>query len=152
MAGVMWAILLGIGTPVAGGEDGGCVVKRTAKGFYCVPCKRILGQDDMRFPAKTCKRCDEEAESIEFCVKRFPPIFRASCHPKKTSPRPFICDGKVHNIPEYKEDLARVTYRCKSCGATSMFSGELEHADDCANSFGVEKVCSKSGKEPHVGS
>ena len=146
-----WAVLTGIGSPAPAAGDP-CVVQRTAKGFRCAPCKRLLGPDDMRFPAKTCKRCDTTACVVEFCVKRFPPVYRASCHPKKTSSRPFVCDGKLHSVPEIREDRALVSYRCKSCGATSEVSDGLDHKADCAGAFSVEKVCSKSGTEPHVGS
>lgn len=153
MSFIAWALFLGAGAP--GGEAGGadCVVGRTAKGYYCSPCRRELKPDDMRFPGKTCKRCDETAETIEYCVKRLPPLFRASCHPKKTSPRPFVCDGKVHNVPEIREVRARVSYRCASCEAKSATLESLDHGDDCSgSSFSVKKICSKSGKEPHVGS
>ena len=151
MPAFAWAVLLGLGTSVATTGDP-CVVKRVVRGFFCVPCKRVLKPDDMRFPARTCKRCDSASRSIEFCVKRLPALYRASCHPQKTSSRPFVCDGKLHAVPEIREDQARVTYRCKSCGTAAPFADDLDHKDGCSGSFAVEKVCAKSGREPHVGS
>jgi hypothetical protein len=46
-----------------------------------------------------------------------------------------------------------VAYLCEKCGAKGDFEKDFKHKDDCKQTFGsgLKKVCSKSGKPPHVG-
>lgn len=50
------------------------------------------------------------------------------------------------------EDKARVTYECDSCGVKGDVPEKIKHKDDCKPKFGggLKKICSKSGKVPHV--
>lgn len=59
----------------------------------------------------------------------------------------------MHSTPEVSFDLARIHYRCKSCGATGELEESVKHKSDCKPSIGAayEHICTKSGKYPHVG-
>lgn len=122
-----------------------CDIKRTVKGMFCTTCDRVLDpENDMR--RGVCKRCEEKPMKIDMCVRRY---FQASCHPEKISDKPVFCCGKLHDTP--LEDRARIVYYCESCEQAGDTQGELPHAADCKNRFGVTKVCTKSGHEPHTG-
>jgi len=52
------------------------------------------------------------------------------------------------------EDKARITYECESCGAKANVESEVKHKPECKPKTiggGIKKVCTKSGKPPHVG-
>ena len=114
---------------------GPCDCKKTIKGYYCEKDKRELGPDDVR--GNLCKRCEQKATEIEYCLKLVPkPI-----DPKK----------KVQDPPA--EDKARISYVCEKCGAKSEIETEVKHKDDCKPSAlggGLKKVCAKSGHMPHA--
>jgi hypothetical protein len=141
------ALILAAGAS-ASPEGDPCVVVRTAKGAWCAPCKRELAPDDMR--KGLCKRCEEPPLDMEYCVKRSY-LFRSACRHRKVSPRPFRCCAKAWVQPEIQEDRGRITHHCKDCDARAMVRSHLEHRDGCSNSFAVQKLCAKSGKEPHSG-
>ena len=66
---------------------GPCAVKKLVKGFYCSDCKRELEQYDTR--NGICKRCEKTPTKIDFCAVRLELLYRAACHPNKTSGKPF---------------------------------------------------------------
>ncbi len=70
--------------------SGACDCKTIDKGPYCVSCKRELTMDDVKGRGENivCKRCETKPISIDYCVKRLPPIFQADCHPNKTDTKP----------------------------------------------------------------
>lgn len=128
-----------------------CEAKKTAKGYYCLKCDRELLMDDVR--GAGCKKCETKATEIEYCVKRVP-YFVSKCIHKKRESKPFVCCNKPWNVPAgFDEDRARCTYACDTCHAKSNTPMELKHKDDCKPAFGggLKLVCTKSGKEPHVG-
>jgi len=47
-------------------------------------------------------------------------------------------------------NTAKITYQCRTCEVTAQVQAELEHKEDCANKFGIDRHCAKSGKAPHV--
>jgi hypothetical protein len=114
---------------------GPCDVKKIVKGYYCEKDKRELGPDDVR--GNLCKRCEQKATEIEYCLKLVP----KPPDPKK----------KVQDPPG--EDKARISYVCEKCGAKSDIESEFKHKDDCKPSAlggGLKKVCAKSGHMPHA--
>lgn len=118
-------------------KTGPCEVNRTVKGYYCTTCKRELGPDDVRGAA--CKRCENKPIEIEYCVKLVPkPV-----PPRNGKPQP----------PEVAEDRARIIYECSTCAARADVEAEVKHKPDCKPVLGAsyKKICSKSGKPPHVG-
>jgi YHS domain-containing protein len=119
------------GKPVVYGP---CECKKTAKGYYCLECKRELSMDDVR--GNLCKRCETKPAPIEYCVRFGAPYL----HPGEKAPRP-------------DEDRARVSYACESCDSKGELESEFKHKPDCKPSFGsgVKKVCAKSGTAPHLG-
>ena len=68
---------------------GPCDVKKLVKGYFCADCKRELEQDDTR--NGICKRCEKTPTKIDFCAVALEIIYRAACHPNKTSAKPFRC-------------------------------------------------------------
>jgi hypothetical protein len=76
--------------PEAAAANGPCDCKTIEKGPYCASCKRELTMDDVkgRGESMVCKRCETKPISIEYCVKRLPPVFQADCHPNKTDTKP----------------------------------------------------------------
>jgi hypothetical protein len=68
---------------------GPCSVKKLVKGYYCAECKRDLEQFDTR--NGICKRCEKTPTKIDFCAAQMELIFRAACHPSKSSDKPFRC-------------------------------------------------------------
>ena len=69
-----------------------------------------------------CKKCEMKPVQIEYCVK--------------------AASG---------EDRARISYQCKSCGATSEVESQFKHEDGCTQKLtGLKKICSKSGMAPHA--
>lgn len=128
-----------------------CEVKKTTKGYYCLKCDRALSADDVR--GTECKKCETKPAEIEYCVKRVP-FFTSRCQHKKTEDKPFVCCNKPWNIPSgFNEDLGRCTYECDTCKAKTNVPTEIKHKDDCKPAFGggLKKICTKSGKAPHVG-
>ena len=119
------------GKPVVYGP---CECKKTAKGYYCLDCKRELSMDDVR--GNLCKRCENKPAPIEYCVKFSAPYV----HPGEKAPRS-------------DEDRARVHYACETCDVKGEIESEFKHKPDCKPSFGtgVKKVCTKSGTAPHLG-
>ncbi|MFN3484828.1 MAG: hypothetical protein ACK44W_05030 [Planctomycetota bacterium] len=118
-------------------KTGPCEVTRTAKGYYCTTCTRELGPDDVR--GSLCKRCESKPAEIEYCVKLVPkPV-----PPRNGKPQP----------PQIVEDRARIAYECSTCGARADLQADVKHKPDCKPVLGAtyKKICSKSGKPPHVG-
>lgn len=113
---------------------GPCDCKKTVKGFYCEKDKRELTPDDVR--GNICKRCEEKATPIEYCVKYIP--------------KPYDPKKKVQDLPT--EDKARISYVCETCGNKSEIESDFKHKPDCKPSFsgGLKNVCAKSGKMPHA--
>lgn len=72
--------------PVPAGK---CDMKKVAKAPFCATCSRELGADDVR--NNLCKKCQTKPVQAEFCVKRLNSVYKAECHPEKTSDKPFIC-------------------------------------------------------------
>lgn len=130
---------------------GPCEVKKTVKGYYCVKCDRELGPDDVR--GTDCKKCETKPEEIELCYKRIP-IFTSKCQHKKRDTKPFVCCNKPWGVPtSFEESTARCTYKCEVCGVGGRFEKDVKHKEDCKPKFGngIVKVCTASGKAPHVG-
>ena len=94
------------------------------------------GWDDIR--GNVCKRCEQKATEIEYCLKLMP--------------KPFDPKKKVQDPPA--EDKARISYVCEKCGAKSDIETEIKHKDDCKpsalGSASLKKVCAKSGHMPHA--
>jgi len=91
-AALAWAFLQGAGgqgKPAPKEPTKECSAGRIVEGHKCVPCKRILGEDDVR--GGRCKRCEEVARTVEYCLKATAPFFQASCHPEKKGPKPLYC-------------------------------------------------------------
>lgn len=137
-------------TPAKPANTTPCEVKKTIKGYYCVMCDRELGVDDIR--GGECKKCETKPEQVDVCVKRVA-WFYSKCQHKKKEPKPFICCNKQWAVPTFEESLARCTYACEVCGVKAVVESGIKHKADCKPKFGdgVVKVCTKSGKEPHVG-
>ena len=127
-----------------------CDAKKIVVSEWCAQCKRVLGPFDVLETPRVCKRCDEAPQNIEYCVKGFPPFYQASCHPEKRGPKPFVCCGKLPTRPVVIEDRGLVRYDCKYCKAPAPSRAALEHQPKCGNPFGVVRVCTKSGTQPHV--
>lgn len=128
-----------------------CEVKKTVKGYWCVKCDREMGPDDIR--GTECKKCETKPQEIELCYKRIP-VFTSKCQHKKSDTKPFVCCNKPWAVPtSFQENTARCTVKCEVCGATGKFESEVKHKDDCKPKFGngLVKVCTASGKAPHVG-
>ncbi len=124
-------------------------MRKFAKGYYCLMCKRELTVDDIR--DALCKRCETKPATTDYCVARVP-CFRAVCdHRDKISDKPFTCCFKKA-APSFYEDLAKVSYQCESCGARTEVPDLVKHKEDCKPKFGgaLKKICTKSGKEPHA--
>ena len=128
-----------------------CEVKKTAKGYFCKKCSRELGVDDIR--GTECKKCEIKPAEIEYCVKMLP-YFISKCQHKKKEDKPFVCCNKPWNVPAgFNENKARCSYECESCKAKAEILAEFKHAEGCKATLGgaPKKVCSQSGKAPHVG-
>jgi YHS domain-containing protein len=128
-----------------------CEVNKTVKGYYCLKCDRELSVDDVR--GTECKKCETKPAEIEYCLKRLP-YFVSKCQHKKRESKPFVCCNKPWSVPAgFDEDRARCTYACESCDAKATVSTELKHKEGCKPAFGggLKKICTKSGKAPHVG-
>jgi len=111
---------------------GPCDCKKIVKGYYCEKDKRELTQDDIR--GNVCKRCEEKATQIEYCLK----LVMKPIDPKK----------KVQDPPG--EDKARISYFCESCMVKADMEADFKHKPDCKPAFsGLKKVCAKSGHAPH---
>lgn len=125
-------------------------MKKTVKGYFCLKCDRQLGADDVR--GSECKKCETKPEQIDVCLIRLP-VYTSKCRHNKSSNEPFVCCNKPWAVPtDFKEDTAACSYACEVCGVKAATEAQLKHKDDCKPKFGtgVVKVCTKSGKAPHV--
>lgn len=136
--------------PAKPANTSACEVKKTIKGYYCLKCDRELGVDDVR--GGECKKCETKPEQVDVCVKRVA-WYISKCQHKKKEPKPFVCCNKPWTVPTFEESTARCTYACEVCKVTAVVESQIKHKEDCKPKFGngVVKVCTKSGKEPHVG-
>jgi hypothetical protein len=88
-----WVLVQGAAAPSGLGRSSpgadGCSASRIVEGHKCVPCKRILSEDDRR--GDRCKRCEEKTQTVEYCLKATPPFYQATCHPRKKGTKPVYC-------------------------------------------------------------
>ena len=127
---------------------GPCDVSKVVKGYRCTECSVDLESREVKQGA--CAKCGKEARRIEVCV-RTSVVFGASCHPEKTADEPFECCGKTQRTASRVEDRAPVSYACGKCGAKAGPGEAVTHEEGCrVKTFGLKKVCSKSGTLPHA--
>ena len=127
---------------------GPCKVGRVVRGYRCAECNLDLESRDLKKGA--CAKCGTKAVRVEFCVRKIV-LYKAACHPEKTGLVPVECCGKTHRTASRVEDRALISYTCGKCEATAGPGGQVAHKEGCrVKTFGLKKVCSKSGALPHA--
>ena len=118
------------------------------RGYRCGKCDRDLASRGVKKGA--CVKCGTKAVRVEFCVRKMV-LYKAACHPEKTSVVPVECCGKTHRTASRVEDRAVISQACGKCGAKAEPGGKVAHKEGCrVKTYGLKKVCSKSGVLPHA--
>lgn len=124
-----------------------CDMSSAARGLWCedgdhaIDKKELVDNKDLK--AKVCKEHpDKKPWEVEICSKEYYGCEKCG----KVMDRPAKC---CETKPVRKTDRARIIYRCRDCGAQNNDRKSVEHSKDCKKK-GIERVCSKSGNEPHL--